>query len=1274
MSNSCLVIGGNLQGIKVALDLAETGQQVHLLEEEPSIGTDVNCAGDKLPEGVSHQDVIPMLLRAISHPRIKVLTCARLVDLKGREGNFKARVSQLPTYVREELCKGCGICIDACPVTLNSNHGIGHTERKAVDFHSLFSVPFVPNITKQRRAPCVETCPAHINIQGYVALVSMGKFKEAYDLIRETIPFPSVCGRVCFHPCEDQCNRDKVDEPLAINNIKRFVTEYVHNEGLLESPKPLKPKGPKVAIIGSGPAGLTAAHDLIKLGYRPTVFESLKVPGGMLRVGIVSYRLPEKVLDREINDLKKLGVEIKTGIRIGKDLTIKKLFSRGFKAVFIATGAHGARMLNIEGEDLKGVVDGVKFLREVNLKGKFKLNKNTIVIGGGNVALDCARAALRVGAKKVKVVCLESKKEMPAHSWEIQEALDEGIILMPSLGPKRIIGKNGHVKGLETLKVKHVFDKEGRFNPAFHAGTEDYIGGGDSMIVAIGQYSEKDSFEKVDGIELSDRGHLKLDEKTLMTTRPGVFAGGDLATGPLSVIDAIAAGKRVALSIDKYIRKDKTELPEWTAMRGEGDSEFVVPDGIKKAKRQKAEHLSAKIRVKGFDEVEGTFNSDMAVKEATRCLNCGLCSECMECVRVCEILNAVEHDLGLEETEIKADNVVVALDGNGGMKQDIKSILDLKLDKKGQPIQPKFGQGSLESSRTGIYLTTMNSGAKDYYQQMIAASSVSSELAEGTGWSKEECLEKQEAPGVLEKPSRIGTFVCHCGGGISNYVDVENVAGQLGEMDSVTFHGTVDYACSSDGIDEMKSLIEKNGLDAIVLAACSCCSLEQICSNCSHQRVRQKDEIFRNLGLDRKKVELVNIREHCAWTHSDNQEFATDKAFRVAASGVQGLLGNNLLGESGEKREIGKKVIVIGSGSIALSCAGTLNSLGFEAVLLKTGKPVSSGKKDLAKKWGLPVVNLVDNANVSGINGAIGLFTVDFSVKGSEDNISGDFVVLADSSKSATDKLGEVMRFSALEPFRGRRRGFFQVTGIKKKSEVWETVVGRALAMQVLVERGSGVLEEISWAPHVDQFWCRGCGTCVEVCPFDACRMVELDRSVNVSEVDTLACQGCELCVLNCPTGAMRSGYFNEKNIDRLLEAILDDREDKEDKKVVVFACHWCHYGGTDIKERGQSAYPPGVKIVRLTCTGRIGPNFILKAFQHGADGVMVMGCPEEDCHYADGSRRYREKESVVTDLISSMGIASSRYRTLWTSPGDGEEFNSTVEEFVKGLGRGESE
>jgi heterodisulfide reductase subunit A-like polyferredoxin len=484
----------------------------------------------------------------------------------------------------------------------------------------------------------------------------------------------------------------------------------------------------------------------------------------------------------------------------------------------------------------------------------------------------------------------------------------------------------------------------------------------------------------VKDVEFDEWGRMKIEKDTLMTTRRGLFAAGDMVTGPLSVIDASAAGKRVALAIDRYIRKDKGELPEWNAARGESEHPFDIPADIEKKQRVRPDRLGASVRVKGFEEVEQTVTSQMAVEEALRCLNCGSCSECMECVRACEILQAVDHDMYMEEIEIKAGSVVLAVDDSTakGAEVDgtgIYSLLDIELDKAGKPLRPRLWDGSLESNRGGIYVPAISGKKKDFYGEVVTASAVSSELAGTMGTPRREIVTGKFSDGQPVAPSRLGAFVCRCGGGISDYVDVDQVAGRLGEVESVAFSGTVDYACSAEGVQEMKTRVEDEGLDAMILAACSCCSLEQICSNCSHQRVRQKEEIFGALDLPTKNVELVNIREHAAWVHAGNQKDATEKAYQIVKTGTLNLLGKNILSVN-RVREVGKRVTVVGDGTVAFSCAGTLISLGFDVVLVKTDGGSDVKGAEWIREWNLIPDNIIEGAEIAGISGGIGSFSI----------------------------------------------------------------------------------------------------------------------------------------------------------------------------------------------------------------------------------------------------------------------------------------------------------
>lgn len=516
----------------------------------------------------------------------------------------------------------------------------------------------------QENIRCQHRCPAHMDVPGYIRLISQGRYLESYKLMLETNPLPAVCGYICARPCETRCKRGDFDKPVSIDALKRFVTDYIFkNKRAIPSPK-IKQRDKKVAIIGAGPAGLSAANSLAVMGYRVTIFEKESVPGGMLMWAIPSYRLPREQIMFDISQIQARGVEIRTNTPIGSPgKTISNLFEDGYKAVFIAAGAQKVRKLGIPGEEGDGVMDCLEFLKNVSLGVMRSMGKKVIVVGGGNVAMDTARTAIRftqnvgyehaemdaarmairLGAQEVHVVCLETKKEMPAFEHEIEGAEEEGITLNPSKGPKRIIRENNRVVGLETLDVKSVFDSNGRFNPTFKEGTESTIPA-DTVILAVGQTPDASWLEGRPEIELTPRGTIKIDDETLATTRPGVFAGGDVAYGPRIVIEAVANGKKAATSIDRYIRGKTIQEPKkkvWVTLT---DSEFNArEEDYDAVPRQEMQMLNVRERQGTFNLVELGLTETQAKIEASRCLKCDLsievgtneCVLCGRCSMVC---------------------------------------------------------------------------------------------------------------------------------------------------------------------------------------------------------------------------------------------------------------------------------------------------------------------------------------------------------------------------------------------------------------------------------------------------------------------------------------------------------------------------------------------------------------------------------------------------------------------------------------------------------------
>jgi NADH-quinone oxidoreductase subunit F len=475
-------------------------------------------------------------------------------------------------------------------------------------------------------APCENTCPVYCDAVGYTALISEGRVDEALSLIRLTMPLAGVCGRVCNHPCETMCKRGDIDDPIAIASLKRFASDWELKLGKMAPPTFLeKPKADRVAIVGAGPAGLNAAYHLGRRGYPVTVFETLPVSGGMLSVGIPDYRLPRKILENDIRFICQHGVKIQTGKALGRDFTLEGLFQQGFKAVFLAMGAHLNQKMNISGEDARGVLPGIDFLRRVNLGEKVNVGEKVAVIGGGNVAFDAARTALRLGAKEVSIVYRRTREEMPANEEEIEEAEHEMIQFRYLVAPTRIVAERGKVKGLECLQMElGNFDEGGRRRPVPVKGSEFFLEA-DTIIPAIGYIPDLSCLPQNDGFKTSKTGALVADPTTLATHLPGVFAGGDLVTGPSTVAEAMASGYRAAISIDRYLKgQDLRKGRIYDALRRADVPKAELEEQEGTQARSQMPAAAGDRRVCTFEEVNLGFDEPTALREAKRCLRCDL--------------------------------------------------------------------------------------------------------------------------------------------------------------------------------------------------------------------------------------------------------------------------------------------------------------------------------------------------------------------------------------------------------------------------------------------------------------------------------------------------------------------------------------------------------------------------------------------------------------------------------------------------------------------------
>lgn len=1055
MRKQVLVQGSTPGALRAAEVLADCGLSVHLVESGPFLGAQES---NETPFYLHNS----RLLEILKHPRIEAWTNTEIEDLKTAGENCQVDLRQSPRYIDLARCTACGKCVEICPVTIPG------TDLKAIH---LGGQPDCAVISKEGLAPCANACPAGIHVQGYVALIADGRYQEAYQLIHDALPFPSVCGRVCNHYCEGVCSRLKIDDPVNIMGLKRFVSDWVLEEGEQQlqpqSTADCSPQGTgkMIAIIGAGPAGLTAARDLVREGHTVKVFDAHSKAGGMMRVGIPPHRLSYQHLDLEIQHILQEGVELQLNTWVED---IPGLFEEGFDAVLIATGANKALKVPLKNADHPDNWLSLDFLKDVCLGKKINLKgRKVIVLGGGDVAMDAARSAIRLGKPEVTILCRGTR----ASFNEIKEAEEEGIEIIRSRVFKKVILEKGKIIGVECLEaqVGDIIDGKRQFTEL--PDTEHLIPG-DLIIWAIGQRPDFSFLPEGEHLIRHSSEGIETDGK-MMTSLEGVFTAGDVRRGTtFFVVDAVGEGHRAARSILDYLEGPRSQPPSSESVEVSlSTTEVERRVGLRReaqADRTPIHCIPVSERENNFAEVELTMSEKEARKEAGRCLSCGPCSECMACVEVCEP-RAILHDQGETTTTLELNGFVSSAETLPPAGLDCLIALP--------------GIAPLAGAAAAFDLLRLN-------QPAIPA--------------------PLKAPAKNAMPGKgIGLVVCQCGGEISRHIDTSGLCEQAGKWAEISQTREVSSACCPDGAQQIKEFMQDNQFEKLVLAACSCCSLDQVCYSCTYQRIRCKENLgvfsgFSELG----EIEFVNIREGCASAHPHSRK----KATQAARTLIRGALGSpsSLDHQVEESAGLPPVTLVVGEGDSAELCLSALSEIGYEArhVEILSSPIIRTGGR--------------------------------FITAGPDQELQGDCLVLAPTSGAELDYISRAVQLADQRPLLdgkgpedARRLGVFICS-----PSLDPQVSSRGAAGEILAWEGKMRTRREQPASWVDPLFCRSCGTCLEVCGLGIPALIE-DHSGRHAWINPSLCQDCGTCAAHCPSGAIKPGVQTDRDIYETLQRVL---------------------------------------------------------------------------------------------------------------------------------------
>ncbi|MEJ5349704.1 MAG: FAD-dependent oxidoreductase [Desulfosoma sp.] len=1105
-----LVIGANPAGLAAANKLGEMGVPVTLVDPDPDLNAKLARDVWRLPSGLplnfAHR---PGLLRILRNPQIRCLLPAQVTSIKHSSQGFSARLLVQPTYVNEDRCTLCGRCLETCPVTDADGN-------KPVHLDSRYMLPGRAVIDKRRRPLCQEACPLNVNVQGYLALTRAGLYAEALELIRRDNVLPAICGRVCTHPCEAACRRSDLDGAVAIKDIKRFLADEAPSVSTAHT-APRRPE--KIAVIGSGPAGLAAAADLARWGYTVTIFEKEAQLGGLLRYGIGPHRLPRDVLDREIQWIQSLGVRMITSHAV--DLSRLDTLSQDYDAVIVAVGTWKDRSLGVPGEDLDGVHGCVEFLSSVHRGEVSHLPEDVVVIGDGNAAFDLARVLVRLKAR-VTLLSWFPKDLIPADPEEVKEARLEGVRVIDRTRVTAFLGENGrltHLRCVETIPGPP--DAKGIPWPVTKPGAQPFLRPCRRAFVAIGQQPDATVFGvPAPALAVNAQGLLIVDTQG-GTSRAGIYAAGDVVSGPSSVVQAMASGRRAALAVHRTLSCEDVKP---VSIRPENRELRPIPENLVFRGRPASAHVDPSRRTCDFSEVCLGLSEVQVHSEAERCLQCGVCAECLQCLEVCNGCGAVNHGQVVQEV-VEQAGVVILADPN------------LAPSIRGEDVLRAY-------SPKGF-------GREDVYAMMLRGFAAAGEamvlLGENAQRMKGHGLSFVPPDPPLASQVRIGVFVCRCNDSLGWSEAMTDYVTSLRDRPDIVHAEVLPSACNPEKTRYLVQTIREKGLTRVVLASCVCCPLDFVCSACTDQRSRLKSALFNATGISRAMVETCNLRGEALRFLAQGQDIAFER--------FKGLLERSigrtrkLKPMPAPARPYNFTTAVIGSSSAALKSALTLTQCGMD-VLLFTGTQEEADEEAMPNH---PNVQVFRNADIRGLKGTVGSFHIMAFIDGVPQVFHAGAVILGERSRRRIP----YVPYENLPPrpveWTMQRRGvpgvpFFypgatSVPGLFLANPpgipISQRIKGAAAAVLAAAVMPRRPRHSKGYTVTIDASRCRGCGRCAEVCPHHAVSIYQNEWGYGTASVDEALCKGCGNCIAMCPSNAADSPYRDRTVLEQMIQEIL---------------------------------------------------------------------------------------------------------------------------------------